>query len=133
MVAAYRCATLPFPAVLDALALPAFDAVKGVDAFLRANAAAPRGVKRHIYALEERCLESVAWAAGSPLYTLLAAAGGGGDDDADDAALSPASTPLQAQGCRLRRRHPGRDSLQAGGGGVRHGRHAGEARAAGGG
>ena len=98
VVAAYRCATLPFPAVLDALALPAFDAVKGVDAFLRANVAAPRGVKRHIYALEERCLESVAWAAGSPLYTLLAAAEGSGEDNNDavagaSPALSPASTP----------------------------------------
>ena len=91
VVAAYRTATLPFPAVLEALALPPFDACKGVDAFVRAHPAMPREVRRHLFGLEERCLEAVAWAPGSPLYVLLAA--GAGPAPGDASPVSPAGTP----------------------------------------
>jgi hypothetical protein len=46
--------TLQFPAVLERLALPAFDLCKLVGPFVRHAPALPRELKRHLFSIEER-------------------------------------------------------------------------------
>eukprot|EP00955_Chlamydomonas_euryale_P013108 141459-Chlamydomonas_euryale.AAC.1 len=80
VVAACRMPSPGFHAALGRLSLPAFDLVKVVQPFVRLLTAAvpgaqmPRELKRHLFVIEERIVESLAWAPGSPLYTLLRAA-----------------------------------------------------------
>ncbi|KAK9837434.1 hypothetical protein WJX81_002188 [Elliptochloris bilobata] len=74
VVAAYCMVTLQFPAVLERLALPAFDLCKLVGPFVRHEPTLPRELKRHLFSIEERVLEALAWQRGSSLYPLLVAA-----------------------------------------------------------
>lgn len=46
--------TLQFPAVLERLALPAFDLCKLVGPFVRHEPTLPRELKRHLFSIEER-------------------------------------------------------------------------------
>lgn len=66
--------TLQFPAVLERLALPAFDLCKLVGPFVRHEPTLPRELRRHLFSIEERVLEALAWQRGSSLYPLLVAA-----------------------------------------------------------
>lgn len=57
--------TLQFPAVLERLALPAFDLCKLVGPFVRHEPTLPRELKRHLFSIEERvCPSFTEW---SPL------------------------------------------------------------------
>ena len=69
--------TVVFPAILDLLELHAFDLCKIIDPFVRYEPTMPRDIRRHLFSIEERILESMAWAQGSTLYPLLIMACGG--------------------------------------------------------
>jgi Retinoblastoma-associated protein A domain len=56
-----------FPAILEALNLKPFDLCKFIGSFVRSLPELPRMLKRHMFSMEERCLESLAWAKGSSL------------------------------------------------------------------
>ena len=70
--------TLQFPAVLERLALPAFDLCKLVGPFVRHEPTLPRELKRHLFSIEERvrCRPRASWAgcARGALTTSLAGA-----------------------------------------------------------
>ena len=63
--------TLPFPAVLDRLGLKAFDMCKLIDAFVRAEPGLLKEIRRHLFSVQERILESLAWQRNSSLYPLM--------------------------------------------------------------
>lgn len=69
--------TVVFPAILDLLELHAFDLCKIIDPFVRYEPTMPRDIRRHLFSIEEKILESMAWAQGSTLYPLLIMACGG--------------------------------------------------------
>ncbi|KAJ9505708.1 hypothetical protein QJQ45_006424 [Haematococcus lacustris] len=62
-----------FPKVLDALQLQAFDLSKIVQPFVKHMPGLPLELKRHLFWIEERIIESLAWERGSRLYDVLAA------------------------------------------------------------
>ena len=62
---------LPFPAVLDRLGLKAFDMCKLVDSFVRAEPGLLKEVRKHLFSVQERILDSLAWQRGSSLYTIM--------------------------------------------------------------
>lgn len=66
--------TLTFPAVLERLQLDAFDLCKLIETFVRHIPGLPRDLKRHLFSIEEKMLESLAWARGSSLYPKLVSA-----------------------------------------------------------
>ena len=63
--------TLSFPAVLDRLGLKAFDMSKLVDSFVRAEPGLLKEVRKHLFGVQERILDSLAWQRGSSLYTIM--------------------------------------------------------------
>ena len=69
--------TVVFPAILDLLELHAFDLCKIIDPFVRYEPTMPRDIRRHLFSIEEKILESMAWAQGSTLFPLLIMACGG--------------------------------------------------------
>ncbi|KAG1669895.1 hypothetical protein FOA52_002421 [Chlamydomonas sp. UWO 241] len=76
VIAAYRMPSAVFPSALARLHLTPFDLSKVVQPFVRYLASVPglplpRELKRHLYAIEERVVEALAWEPGSPLYALL--------------------------------------------------------------
>ena len=62
---------LPFPAVLDQLGLKAFDMCKLVDSFVRAESGLLKEVRKHLFSVQERILDFLAWQRGSSLYTIM--------------------------------------------------------------
>lgn len=66
--------SLAFPAVLERLQLQAFDMCKMIDAFVRHEPLLMRELRRHLFSVDERILESLAWKPGSSLYPLIALA-----------------------------------------------------------
>nr|BAN18540.1 retinoblastoma-like protein [Pleodorina starrii]BAN18541.1 retinoblastoma-like protein [Pleodorina starrii] len=68
VAACYRMVSCAFPKVLDALHIKAFDLAKMIQGFVKSIPALPRELKRHLFLIEERILESLAWEPGSSLY-----------------------------------------------------------------
>lgn len=66
--------TLTFPALLEKLQLKSFDLCKLIETFVRHEPMLPRELKRHLFSIEEKMLESLAWERGSSLYPKLALA-----------------------------------------------------------
>ncbi|KAL6752965.1 hypothetical protein V8C86DRAFT_2737461 [Haematococcus lacustris] len=73
VIASYRMVSAAFPKVLDALQLQAFDLSKIVQPFVKHMPGLPLELKRHLFWIEERIIESLAWERGSRLYDVLAA------------------------------------------------------------
>lgn len=71
VAACYRMVSCAFPKVLDGLRLKAFDLSKMIHSFVRSVATLPRDLKRHLFLIEEKIIESLAWEAGSSLYHLI--------------------------------------------------------------
>ena len=63
--------TLTFPAVLERLQLKAFDLCKLIETFVRHEPLLPRELKRHLFNIEEKMLEALAFERGSSLYPRL--------------------------------------------------------------
>ena len=63
--------TLPFPAVLDRLGIRAFDMCKLVDAFVRAEPGLLKEIRKHLFGVQERIVECLAWQRNSTLYPLM--------------------------------------------------------------
>ncbi|KAF8058436.1 RBR2 [Scenedesmus sp. PABB004] len=76
VAATYRMGLLSFPAIPAKLGLRPFDLVKIIGPFVRAEPSLPRELKRHMFTVEEKILESLGWAPGSSLYALARAAAG---------------------------------------------------------
>jgi hypothetical protein len=62
---------LEFPHTLTVFGVSAYDFGKVIESVVRAEISMPRSVVKHLVRLEERVLEQLAWAAGSPLYDAL--------------------------------------------------------------
>ncbi|MCO5579860.1 hypothetical protein L7F22_033722 [Adiantum nelumboides] len=71
VVATYSTVSIAFPAVLDRMGITAFDLNKVIESFVRHEETLPRELKRHLNTVEERLLESLAWAKGSSMYNSL--------------------------------------------------------------
>lgn len=71
VLATHKTVTLVFPAVLEVTGITAFDFSKVIESFVRHEETLPRELKRHLNALEERLLESLAWEKGSSMYNSL--------------------------------------------------------------
>nr|BAN18534.1 retinoblastoma-like protein [Yamagishiella unicocca]BAN18535.1 retinoblastoma-like protein [Yamagishiella unicocca] len=69
--ACYRMVSCAFPKVLDSLRIKAFDLAKMIQNFVKSIATLPRELKRHLFLIEEKILESLAWEPGSSLYHLI--------------------------------------------------------------
>lgn len=76
VAASYRMGALSFPAIPERLGLGAFDLTKLIPAFVRALPTMPRELKRHLFTMEEKVVESLGWQASSSLYAVLSAAAG---------------------------------------------------------
>jgi retinoblastoma-like protein 1 len=76
VAAAYRMGLLSFPSVPNKLRLKPFDLSKMISAFVHAEPSLPKELKRHLFTIEEKILESLAWQPGSSIYRLLEAASG---------------------------------------------------------
>lgn len=76
VAASYRMGALCFPAIPEKLGLRPFDLTKIIPAFVRALPSMPRELKRHLFTVEEKVVESLGWQASSSLYTALVAAVG---------------------------------------------------------
>nr|BAN18530.1 retinoblastoma-like protein [Gonium pectorale]BAN18531.1 retinoblastoma-like protein [Gonium pectorale]BAU61598.1 retinoblastoma-like protein [Gonium pectorale] len=68
VAACYRMVSCAFPKVMDVLHIKAFDLAKMVQGFVRSVSSLPRELKRHMFLIEEKILESLAWEPGSSLY-----------------------------------------------------------------
>lgn len=66
--------TLTFPAVLERLKLKAFDLCKLIETFVRHEPLLPRELKRHMFSIEEKMLEALAWERNSTLFPKLVVA-----------------------------------------------------------
>lgn len=66
--------SLTFPAVLERLQLRAFDLCKLIETFVRHEPSLPRELKRHMFSIEEKMLEALAWERGSSLFPKLVVA-----------------------------------------------------------
>nr|BAN18536.1 retinoblastoma-like protein [Eudorina sp. 2006-703-Eu-15]BAN18537.1 retinoblastoma-like protein [Eudorina sp. 2006-703-Eu-15] len=73
VAACYRMAGCAFPKVLDAVGIKAFDLGKMIQGFVKSVASLPRELKRHMFLIEEKILESLAWEPGSSLYNHILA------------------------------------------------------------
>ncbi|KAK9815768.1 hypothetical protein WJX72_009183 [[Myrmecia] bisecta] len=71
VVASYRMVTLAFPAVLERLQLKAFDMSKLIGSFVHHEPSLPKELKKHLFSIEEKILEALAWERGSSLFPLL--------------------------------------------------------------
>lgn len=71
VLATHKTVTMMFPAVLEVTGITAFDFSKVIESFVRHEETLPRELKRHLNALEERLLESLAWEKGSSMYNSL--------------------------------------------------------------
>ena len=60
-----------FPVVMERLDLQPFDLSKVISHFVRHQPSLPRELQRHLFSIEERIVESLAWLPGSPLYPLV--------------------------------------------------------------
>nr|ADI46925.1 MAT3m [Volvox carteri f. nagariensis] len=69
VAACYRMVSCAFPKVLDALHIKAFDLAKMIPSFVKSIETLPRELKRHLFLIEEKIIESLAWEPGSSLYT----------------------------------------------------------------
>ncbi|KAF6261466.1 cyclin-like protein [Scenedesmus sp. NREL 46B-D3] len=107
VAASYRMGLLSFPAIPSKLGLKPFDLSKMIGPFVKAVPGLPRELKRHMFTVEEKILESLGWAAGSSFYKLARAAGGQQQQQQQQAAAEPAAS---AAACsrRRRRRAPAR-------------------------
>ncbi|WIA37774.1 hypothetical protein OEZ86_014644 [Tetradesmus obliquus] len=76
VAAAYRMGLLSFPAIPGKLGLKPFDLSKMIGPFVKAVPSLPRELKRHMFTVEEKILESLGWAPGSSFYRLARAAAG---------------------------------------------------------
>ncbi|XP_010237681.1 retinoblastoma-related protein 2 isoform X2 [Brachypodium distachyon] len=74
VLATHKTVIMMFPAVLESTGLTAFDLSKIIENFVRHEESLPRELKRHLNALEEQLLESMAWEKGSSLYNSLVVA-----------------------------------------------------------
>ncbi|PNW81668.1 hypothetical protein CHLRE_06g255450v5 [Chlamydomonas reinhardtii] len=71
VAACYRMVSCAFPNVLDALRIKAFDMANIIGTFVKSIATLPRELKRHLFLIEEKILECLAWEPGSSLYHLI--------------------------------------------------------------
>jgi hypothetical protein len=71
VAASYRMGLLTFPSIPTKLRLKPFDLGKMIGAFVHAEPSLPRELKRHLFTIEEKILESLAWQPGSSIYKLL--------------------------------------------------------------
>ena len=71
VLATHKTVTMMFPAVLEVTGITVFDFSKVIESFVRHEETLPRELKRHLNALEERLLESLAWEKGSSMYNSL--------------------------------------------------------------
>ncbi|PNH01487.1 Retinoblastoma-related protein, partial [Tetrabaena socialis] len=71
VAACYRMVSCAFPKVLDALHIKAFDLAKMIQSFVKSVVTLPRELKRHLFLIEEKILESLAWEPGSSLYHVI--------------------------------------------------------------
>ncbi|KAG2492649.1 hypothetical protein HYH03_009065 [Edaphochlamys debaryana] len=71
VAACYRMVSCAFPKVLDALRIKAFDLGKMIQSFVKSIATLPWELKRHMFQIEEKILECLAWEPGSSLYHLI--------------------------------------------------------------
>ncbi|GFR43170.1 hypothetical protein Agub_g4220 [Astrephomene gubernaculifera] len=71
VAACYRMVSCAFPKVLDSLRIKAFDMAKMIQSFVKSVSTLPRELKRHMFLIEEKILESLAWEPGSSLYHLI--------------------------------------------------------------
>ena len=71
VAASYRMGLLTFPSIPTKLRLKPFDLGKMIGAFVHAEPTLPRELKRHLFTIEEKILESLAWQPGSSIYKLL--------------------------------------------------------------
>lgn len=85
-----------FPAVLERLQLHAFDLCKIIDPFVRYEQSMPRDLRRHLFSIEERILEALAWEKGSSFYQVLKMACGEVQPAPQAAADPTAASPQQA-------------------------------------
>lgn len=74
VAASYRMGSLSFPSIPERLKLKPFDLVKMIGPFVHAEPSLPRDLKHHLFTIEEKILESVAWQPGSSIYPTLIAA-----------------------------------------------------------
>ena len=77
---------LEFPAVLTATSLHAFDFFKVIEPFVRHEPTLPPPLKSHFKDVEDKILESLAWADDSPLHELM-------EEGAAAAAAATAQSP----------------------------------------
>ncbi|KAG2429306.1 hypothetical protein HXX76_011074 [Chlamydomonas incerta] len=71
VAACYRMSSCAFPKVVDALRIKAFDMASIIGTFVKSIATLPRELKRHLFLIEEKILECLAWQPGSSLYHLI--------------------------------------------------------------
>eukprot|EP00887_Chlorella_sp_A99_P001748 scaffold19.g1748.t1 len=76
VAAAHRLPPHPLPSLLERLGADAYQVGVLAREVGRADPALPRELRRHLLAMEESVLESLAWQCGSSLYATLAAACG---------------------------------------------------------
>nr|BAN18542.1 retinoblastoma-like protein [Volvox africanus] len=69
VAACYRMVSCAFPKVLDALHIKAIDLPNMIQSFVKSIETLPRELKRHLFLIEEKILESLAWEPGSSLYS----------------------------------------------------------------
>uniref|UniRef100_A0A7S2Z3J1 Uncharacterized protein n=1 Tax=Chloropicon laureae TaxID=464258 RepID=A0A7S2Z3J1_9CHLO len=71
----YKMTALSFPTVLDRLGIGAFDLCKVIEPLVRSECGLnlPKELKRHLFAIEERSLESLSWKPGSTFYKHMVA------------------------------------------------------------
>lgn len=94
MLHSYRMAGYDFPRVLELLDVKAFLFGRIVVPFVQRMPDMPRELKRHMLRLVERVLESMAWEAGSALYTtIIKATRPVRDSSSEGTALAPAGEP----------------------------------------
>jgi len=60
-----------FPIVIERLGIQPFDLSKVISHFVRHQPSLPRELQRHLFSIEERIVESLAWFPGSSLYPMI--------------------------------------------------------------
>lgn len=97
VLATHKTVTVTFAAVLAAAGVTAFDLSKVIEGFVRYEETLPRELKRHLNALEEELLESVAWEKGSSMYSSLVVAKAGLAPEIYRLSLLPDVEPAPAE------------------------------------
>lgn len=124
LVASYRMVTLSFPTVLERICVPVFEFANMIHLFVRHEPTLPKELKRHMFLIEERILESMAWEPGSVLYQVIASQVAGSESqikDRQDNPNIPPKSPKRSLGegegktafaSPLKRQRPVADAVQ---------------------